>query len=180
VLAYLAITLLWTGHPEEALPVAERVPQISPSYAEGLAYYGDILIHNDRPTMAIPQLEKAIRLTPNAPQLGIYNIMLSEAYIHRGDWENAEQHLRQAIRNYGGKNQFALRYLAGVQLRLGKREAARTSLQESDAAGPHRPLERDEEVMKFYTLNDGGEHFAALFEDLIALREQTSATDERR
>ena len=34
VLSFLAITLLWTGHPEEALSVAERVTRISPSYRE--------------------------------------------------------------------------------------------------------------------------------------------------
>ena len=173
VLAYLAITLLWTGQPQDALPIAERVPQISPSYAEGLAYYGDILIHNGRPMSAIPQLEKAIRLTPNAPQLGMYNIMLSEAYIHQADWANAEQHLIEALRNYGGNQQFALRYLAGVQLRMGKLEEARASLGKSYMLGPERPLQRDEDVMKFYTLDDGGEHFIALFEDLIALREDT-------
>jgi predicted Zn-dependent protease len=58
VLASLANTLLWTGQPQEALPVAARVPQVSPSYAEGLAYCGDILIHNGYPAEVIPHLKK--------------------------------------------------------------------------------------------------------------------------
>ncbi len=98
--------------------------------------------------------------------------MLSEAYIHKGDWVNAERALVEAIQRYGGESQFSLRYLAGVQLREGRLEEARASLRKSNEFGAERPLERDEEVMKFYSLDDSGENFIRLFNDLKALRKE--------
>jgi tetratricopeptide (TPR) repeat protein len=180
VLAYLAITLLWTGHPEQALPIAEIVPGISPSYAEGLAYYGDILIHNGNSREAIPYLEKAIRLTPNAPQLGLYSIMLSEAYIDQGDWSSAERHMTDGLRHFGNEGMFPLRYLAGVQLQLGKRMEAEALLRRSDGLGTSRPLERDKEVMEFYTRSGSGDRFTKLFDDLIALQRTLDENAARR
>lgn len=166
VLAYLAITLLWTGQPELALPIARRVPQISPGYAEGLAYYGDILIHNGFPAGGVAPLLKAIRLTPNAPQLGVYNLMLGEAYIGQGDWTNAAIYLREALRRFGGHNSFVEMNLAGVELQMGRRDEAVALLKSSYTGSGWISLQRGEAIMKFYSENDGGEFFGRLFNDL--------------
>ena len=178
VLAYLAITLLWTGQPELALPIAKRVPQISPSYAEGLAYYGDILIHNGFPADAVPPLLKAIRLTPNALQLGLYNVMLGEAYIAQSDWTKAAGYLREAIREYGGRYSYAGMYLAGVELQMGRRDEAEALLKSSSSGSDKISLKRGEMVMKFYSVNDGGEYFGLLFNDLIALQKDLELRSE--
>ena len=172
VLAYLAVTLLWTGQPELALPVAKQVPDISPSYAEGLAYYGDILIHNGRPAEGVPQLQKAIRLTPNAPQLALYKVMLAEAYIGQAHWQDAAHQLRESIRQFGGSNSYAELFLAGVELQLGKREKAVEFLKTLDSPAGGQMLERALQVMRFYSVGDGGEHFNQLFGDLIALQQE--------
>jgi Flp pilus assembly protein TadD len=168
VLSFLAITLLWTGHPEEALSVAERVTRISPSYAEGLAYYGDILIHNGRSREAIPYFDKAIRLTPDAPQLGFYHLLRGEALMHHGDFAAAENSLVKAHRVFQGENQVATWYLAGTQLRLGKVTAARTSLQ--DAVGATGiSLTDAQQMMEFYSTDKVGEYFKAVWADLDQL-----------
>ena len=170
VLAYLAMTLLWTGQPELALPIAKRVPQISPSYAEGLAYYGDILIHNNLPADGIRPLLKAMRLTPNAPQLGMYNVMLGEAYIAQGDWNNAEFHLREAIRELGGRSAYVEVLLAGVELQNGKRDEAEALLKISLGESGEPSLNRFASVLRFYSVSGGDEYSNRLFDDLKALQ----------
>jgi TolB-like protein/Flp pilus assembly protein TadD len=174
VQAYLAVTLLWCGKPEEALHASERVPKMSPGYAEGLAYHADILIHNGMAEEAIPLLEKAIALTPNAPQLGLYNIMLGEGYVIIGNWEKAESTMREALNHYGGANQYPLRYLAGVQLQLGKEEDAIRMLRRSFEVGVDRPLTQDKAVLAFYTVKSTHPNFLKIFDDLIALQKKAN------
>jgi adenylate cyclase len=66
VLSYVAITMLWTGHPEDALPVAKRGYEMSPTYSQGIIYYADILIHNGRSEEALPLIARATPL-PSGP-----------------------------------------------------------------------------------------------------------------
>jgi TolB-like protein len=166
--AYLAHTLLVTGHPAEALPYAERVTKLSPSYAEGLIYYADILIHNGRSREAIPYFDKGIRLTPNAPQLAFYLHLRSEALVHHGNFEDAETSLITANRMFQGKFQILLRLLAGVQLRLGKTDEARARLEE--AAGlSDRSISDDQAMWELFSVDGGGEHIKAIFADLDRL-----------
>ncbi|MFT4564541.1 MAG: adenylate cyclase [Gammaproteobacteria bacterium] len=65
VLTHLGVTLLWSGDPKQALVILQRVPSMSPSYAEGFLWYGDALIHNGRPAEGLPLVERALELTPN-------------------------------------------------------------------------------------------------------------------
>jgi TolB-like protein len=165
VLSFQAIALLWTGHPEEALSIAERVIRISPSYAEGLAYYADILIHNGRSREAIAYFDKAIRLTPDAPQLGFYHFLRGEALMHHGNFVAAEEALIMARRVYQVDNPVALPYLAGTQLRLGKTDAAKSTLQENPGSMMHSYSDQ-QRIMEFYSTDGGGEHFISIWIDL--------------
>ncbi len=165
VLAFQAIALLWTGHPEEALSVSERVTRISPSYAEGLAYYADILIHNGRSREAIAYFDKAIRLTPDAPQVGFYHFLRGEALMHHGNFLAAEEALILARRNYQVDNPVILQYLAGTQLRLGKADEAKSTLQQiTDPTA--LSISDQRRMMEFYSTDGGGEHFKSIWMDL--------------
>ena len=166
--AYLAFTLLAIGQPVEALPYAERVTKLSPSYAEGLIYYGDILTHNGRSRDSIPYFEKAIRLTPNAPQLAFYHWLLGEALIHHGNFADAEASLITANRMFQGKDEILLHLLAGAQLRLGKTEEARSRLEESERIA-HRPISEDQAMWEFFSSDGGGEYFRSMWEDLKSI-----------
>lgn len=168
VLAFRAITLLWIGRPEEALAIAERVTRISPSYAEGLAYYADILIHNGRSQEAIAYFDKAIRLTPDAPQLGFYRFLRGEALMHHGNFVAAEADLIAARRIYQLDNPVILHYIAGTQLRLGKKDDARLKLQEN--VGPTALSINDQRrMMDFISTDGGGEYFKSIWIDLESL-----------
>jgi TolB-like protein len=168
VLAFQAITLLWTGHPEEALPIIERVTQISPSYAEGLVYYADTLVHNGRSREAIPIFDKAISLTPHAPQLGFFLFLRGEAFIHHGDFVEAEKNLLTARRVYQTDTEVFLLYLAGTKMRLGKSDEAR-SLVETAAGAKTLSIADEARKMEFYSTDGGGEHFRSIWRDLESL-----------
>jgi TolB-like protein/Flp pilus assembly protein TadD len=165
VLAFQAVTLLWTGHPEEALSAAERVVRISPSYAEGIAYYADILIHNGRSREAIAYFDKAIRLTPDAPQLGFYQFLRGEALMHHGDFVAAEEALITAKRIYQIDFDPILILLAGTQLRLGKTELARSTMEKS-ASVSGLTIADLQRMMEFYSTDGGGEYFKSIWSDL--------------
>jgi TolB-like protein/Flp pilus assembly protein TadD len=166
--AFLAFTLLTIGQPVEALPYAERVPQISPSYAEGLVYYADILTHNGRSQEALPYFEKAIRLTPNAPQLGWYHWLQGEAFIHHGNFAEAEASLLTANRFYQGEQPTLLHLLAGTQLQLGKVAEARASLDRA-AKVADRSVRDDVAMWEFFSSDGGGEYYTIMWADLMSL-----------
>jgi TolB-like protein len=168
VLSFVAIALLWTNHAEEALSIAERVTKISPSYAEGLAYYADILIHNGRSLDSIPYFDTAIRLTPNAPQLGFYNFLRGEALMHHGDFTAAEVSLIKANQIYQGKHVGVLQYLAGTQLRLGKINIAKSTKEK--ATTPYGlSIDDAQQILEFYSTDRGGDYFKSLWGDLQRL-----------
>jgi TolB-like protein/Flp pilus assembly protein TadD len=169
VLAFYAITLLWTGNPVEALATAERVVQSSPGYVEGLVYYADTLIHNGRSEEAIEYFDRAIRLTPFAPQRGFYQFLRGEGFLHHGNFEAAEAALLESDRVYQGGNQGTLRYLAGAQVMLGKTEEARASLRRAEPMVPRRPISEEQPMMNRFTTDGGGPYFQAIWRQLAAL-----------
>ena len=171
--AFLAMTLLLTGQPVAALPYAERVTKISPSYAEGLGYYADILIHNGRSREALSYLDKAIRLTPNAPQLGLYQFLRGEALMHDGNFVDAETSLLAANRSFQDKHQMLLRYLAGTQLRLGKIDEAKGSLKKADDFSD-RSIKEEQAAVEFISADGGGEYIKAIWVDLTQLSNSNS------
>jgi adenylate cyclase len=171
--AFLALTLLLTGQPVAALPYAERVTKMSPSYAEGLSFYADILVHNGRSREALSYLDKAIRLTPNAPQLGTYRFMRGDALMHDGNLVDAETSLLAANRTFQGKHQSLLHYLAGTQLRLGKVDEAKASLKEAEDFS-NRSISEEQAAVEFISADGGGEHIKTIWVDLIRMSASNS------
>lgn len=166
--AYLAFSLLTIGEPVKALPYAERVPTLSPSYAEGLVYYADILTHNGRSREALPYFEKAIRLTPNAPQLGWYHWLHGEAFIHHGNFTQAQASLLTADRLFQTGQPTLLHLLAGTQLQLGLTQDARNSLERA-ATIEDRSIQDDIDMWEFFSSDGGGEYYKTMWADLQSL-----------
>ena len=147
--------------------------KISPSYAEGLIYYGDILTHIGRSRESLPYFDKAIRLTPNAPQLAFYRWLHAEALVHHGNFTDAEVSLVTANRMFRGKNQTLLHLLAGTQLRLGKKEEAKARLSESELLG-ERSISEDQAMWEFFSSDGGGELYQSMWADLKSLAASAS------
>ena len=178
VLSYSAMSLMFSGEPEEALPLARRAVEISPSYAEGLAYYGDSLIHNGRPQEGIRYLEDAIRLTPHAPEAGMYYLMRGEAEIHMGRFEAAHATLLES--NRLAPNPVSLFYQAGVELMLDRPDEAGSTLIRAKTVPGQVSREVSEQAasLEFYSTDDGGENFKAMWAKLGQL-EQDLADDHQ-
>jgi TolB-like protein len=157
VLAYAGITLLWTGHPEEALLLLKTSNEISPSYVQGLIYYADVLIHNGRGEEALPLAEKAIRLTPRARELGLYKIIKYEALIQTGALNEAALLLTEIAPLADIHTVWF--YLALAQVLLDQNELALQSLRRVYSAQPSFRVSYERDRMNFYDAHDGGEYF---------------------
>ena len=175
VLAYLGITLLWSGKPEAALLIAQRVVEISPSYAEGIAYLGDILIHNGRSQEGLVHINKAIRLTPNAPQLLFYFVLKGEALLHHGEFARAEEVLIEASR-LGRTSP----YLAGAQLKLGRLDEAKETLRRVLEVQLNTSVADFASDMAYYSTDDGGVHFLDIWKRLEALETELAHENVQR
>jgi tetratricopeptide (TPR) repeat protein len=60
----LAVALISSGRPAEALPHLEQALQLRPVYPQAENNLGDALVRLGRPTEAIPHFENALRLQP--------------------------------------------------------------------------------------------------------------------
>ncbi len=166
VLTHLGVTLLWSGEPEQALMLLERVPSMSPSYAEGFAWYGDALIHNGRPEEGLNLVNRAIDLTPNARIIWVYEIIRAEALIHLGRFDVA----RVALRHAQLKGTFPLNfaYLAGVEALTGNRPEARRLMVNAKAVAPDFTAAGFRQMYNFYSIDNGGTNFERMFDALEA------------
>lgn len=170
VLGILSITLLWSGKPAEALRRARQAVARSPSYAEGLGYLGDILIHNAKSEEAIAYIDKAIRLTPESSQRNFYLITKGEGFIHHGNFAAAEEVLKSAE----FIDALPIKYLAGAQLMQGKTDEARESMRQAIDINPNVNIQKDAEIMAYYSIDEGGPIFAEIWAGLAALEAELS------
>jgi TolB-like protein len=164
VLAQLGVTLLLSGNPEPALAVLERIPSMSPSYAEGFVWYGDALIHNGRPEEGLEAVNHAIELTPNARMLWVYEFIRAEALIHLGRFDAADE----GLRDIELKTSFAahLAYVAGVKAVTGDADEARRLMNKARALAPDYSAQRFRERYYAISIDKGGPNFQRLFDAL--------------
>jgi len=121
----LAVTLRQNRDFAGAQAALDELLAAAPDAADVNYLAGDVLLARDDPTRAIPFLEKAVRLEPDAPQA---HGALGRAYALVGRAEDAILHLKQALpADVDG----SLRYqLARSYQSAGRAEDARLALQD--------------------------------------------------
>lgn len=107
--------LLWKNNhadPESALDELRRELQLNPEHPEANGEIGTILVADHEPVKAVPYLETALRLRPDA---GFIHEQLGSAYLQQKDYRKAEVELKKAVADdpYGSAHyQLALVYRA--------------------------------------------------------------------
>ncbi len=107
--------LLWKNNhadPEGALEELRRELQLNPDHPEANGEIGTILVAGHEPGKAVPYLETALRLSPDA---GFIHEQLGSAYLQQKDYPKAEVELKKAVQDdpYGSAHyQLALVYRA--------------------------------------------------------------------
>jgi len=107
--------LLWKNNhadPEGALEELRRELQLNPDHPEANGEVGTILVADHEPGKAVPYLETALRLSPDA---GFIHEQLGSAYLQQRDYPKAEAELKKAVQDdpYGSAHyQLALVYRA--------------------------------------------------------------------
>ena len=67
-----------------------------------------------------------------------------------------------------------IKYLAGAQLMQGKTEEARASMRKAIDIDPKASIQKDVEIMAYYSTDDGGPIFAEIWAGLAALEAELS------
>jgi tetratricopeptide (TPR) repeat protein len=107
--------LLWKNNhadPEGALEELRKELQLNPDHPEANGEIGTILVADHEPGRAVPYLETALRLSPDA---GFIHEQLGSAYLQQKDYPKAEVELKKAVQDdpYGSAHyQLALVYRA--------------------------------------------------------------------
>lgn len=166
VLTHLGFTLLMSGHPKQSLAVLQRVPLMSPSYAEGIAVYGDALIHNGRPEEGLQQLNIAIKLTPNSRMAWAHEFIRAEALIHLGRFDAARIDLQRAELHDNFYVHIA--YLAGVEAVTGNLPEARRLVDHVKILAPDFTVAGFRQFYNFISTDNGGPNFEKMFDALGA------------
>jgi len=163
-LTHLGITLFLSGNPKQALAILQRIPSLSPSYAEGFVWYGDALIHNGRPGEGLEFLDRAIELTPNARMIWLYEFIRAEALIHLGRFDDARASLQDVELN----SKFAthVAYLAGVEALAGNVDEARRLMDRARSISPDFTPQVFRRLYNFISIDEGGPNFKRLFDAL--------------
>ena len=166
VRTHLGLALLWSGDPEQALSVLEHIPSMSPSYADGIAWYGDALIHNGRPAEGLASVDRAVELTPNGRVLGDFQVMRAEALIHLGRFDEGRAALHHALSLR--RRLIPVVYLAGLEALSGNISQARALMGEAKRLSPGVTVEGQRQAYNWYSVDDGGVHFENLWTALQA------------
>jgi TolB-like protein/Flp pilus assembly protein TadD len=166
VRTHLGLALLWSGDPEQALSVLEQIPSMSPSYADGLAWYGDALIHNGRPGEGLASVDRAAELTPNGRALGDFEVMRAEALIHLGRFDEARSALHHSLSLR--RRLIPVVYLAGLEALGGNLSRARALMGEARRLSPGVTVEGQRQAYDWYSVDAGGVHFRSLWTALHA------------
>jgi adenylate cyclase len=166
VRTHLGLALLWSGDPQQALSVLEHIPSMSPSYADGIAWYGDALIHNGRPEEGLASVDRAVELTPNGRVLGDFEVMRAEALIHLGRFDEATAALHHSLSLRS--RLMPLVYLAGLEALSGNISQARALMGEAKRLSPGVTVEGQRQAYNWYSVDDGGVHFQSLWTALEA------------
>ena len=93
---WLSQVAVWKRNPERAKRETEIALELSPNYALAYTTRGIVEIYSGNPLVAIPFIERAIRLDPAHTQQYIH--FLGSAYLVAGKYEAAAASFRERIR----------------------------------------------------------------------------------
>ena len=115
------------GNHPAAIAELRTALELNPSFA--LAHYGlgVALLYNGRAAEALPEFETAARLSPHDPHMWLFETLVACGHIALGQFEDAEQLGRSAIRR-PGVGFWAYSTLASALGSLGRIEEARPVL----------------------------------------------------
>jgi TolB-like protein/class 3 adenylate cyclase/tetratricopeptide (TPR) repeat protein len=124
-LGYVAYTSRRTGDAEEEF---RRVLDLNPNFAAAHGYLGQALTHAGRPDEAIPNLERAIRLSPHDPQNAVFNVALGASHYLAGRYDEAIAFSRNAWQQRYGLTAAHRVYCASLA-QAGRVDEARAALE---------------------------------------------------
>ncbi|MBS0126337.1 tetratricopeptide repeat protein [Thetidibacter halocola] len=124
VLAYAGHYIAYLGgEPGRGLTALQRAAALNPNSGTVSMLLGWVYNYLDRPDEAIEQLQRARRISPLHPQIGIITSGIGQAQIIAGNYETAVRHLEQALTEFP---EFATIQLSlmGCYWALGRRDDA--------------------------------------------------------
>jgi TolB-like protein len=129
---------LYLGDHGAALNEARKAIDLNPNFASAQVRLGQVLIFSGRPTEAIAPLERAVRLSPYDPQLGMTLDLLALAYYQDANYEQAIVEATAAVHQSHSDGSIVL---AASLAQLGRIDQAAKALPSArwDNASPLRP-----------------------------------------
>jgi adenylate cyclase len=109
----LGSTSMFLGRTEQALAEMQEAVQVNPSHAAAHAVMAHLLCYMGRPAEGLQSIERALRLSPHDPRLGIWLPALAQAYYFLERYEAAIAAARRALSLTPG-NVIATRFLAAA------------------------------------------------------------------
>ena len=85
------------GEHAAALDAFSQALKLNPNFARAYAHKANELVNVGRPKEAPALVEKAIRLSPRDPSLGIFYWIYGRAYFFTGDYRDAVGWLRRSV-----------------------------------------------------------------------------------
>jgi tetratricopeptide (TPR) repeat protein len=117
------------GEHQAALVAFNRALEINPNYARAYAQKGNELINVGRPGDAPPLAERAIKLSPRDPSIGIFYWIIGKAYFFGGSYRDAIPWLRRSV-EVRPNLWYSNLYLVGAHSLIGENATARKILNE--------------------------------------------------
>jgi len=110
---------MFPGRNEQALAEMQEAVRVNPSHAAAHAVMAHLLCYMGRPAEGLQSIERALRLSPHDPRLGLWIPALAQAYYFLEHYEDAIAAAQRALTLIPG-NVIATRFLAASLGQLGR------------------------------------------------------------
>ena len=142
----MAVVCMWRGDLDRASAEIERAIQLEPNLAVAHAIRGNISGYAGRPAEAVENLQTAMRLDPQYPDLYLH--ILGHSHLLAGNYEAAAEHLTRRIRRYPETDSSRM-LLASCYGHLSQVDAAKNVWQELKLAHPDFTLAEKGKVLPY-------------------------------
>ena len=134
-LVVLGRLLTIAGKLDEALNQLRLACDLNPSFAQAHFGLAQALLWVGRPAEAVPLVERAIRLSPRDPFLGMFLTLGCFCHFYLGQLEEAEEYARKAMA-FPGRENWSRLGLAAVLVETGRVDQARQVISQARRANP--------------------------------------------